>query len=231
MKTSNKILLGMVIVVFTVPLLLAAALQSKIKKGIYTVEKNDNSSPEKISSGSFTAAKVVKIVAPNPDLLTCHLKPADTMSYSYYKGESNDSVKVFTSSDTLYIMYIDMQKKTTKNGNSNNDNFEINVNLPAFNNVIVDGAQVILDSFAASAGTLSVTLKNKGVIKDGSENKEKSVSKELPAAVIKKEHPVPVSAVFRQAAATGNSNIANKRISDKEVVTVDIREYLLYRFL
>lgn len=230
MKTSNKILLGLIAVVFTVPLLLAAALQSKIKKGDYTVEKYDNAQPQKFTSGSFTAANVVKVIAPNPDLLTCHLKVTDTMSYNYYKGDSNDSVKVFTGNDTLYVMYIAGQKKANKNENSNNGHLEINVNLPAFNNVIVDGAEVILDSLAASSGTLSVTLKNKGVIKDGSENSEKNVSKASPAAVIKKDQIVPVSKTAK-GKATKDSDIADKKIVNESLAAIDIREYIIYRFL
>lgn len=229
MKTSNKILLGLLAVVFTVPLLLAATLQSKIKKNDYTVEKYDNTGPEKFASGSFTAAKVVKVIAPNPELLTCQLKVTDTMSYNYYKGDSNDSLKVFTSNDTLYIMYIAKQKKANKNENSNIGHFEINVSLPAFNNVVVDGAEVILDSLADSSG-MSVTLKNKGVIRDGSENKEKSVSKAAPAAVIKKDQIVP-AAVSATGKATKDSDIADKKIVNESLAAIDIREYIIYRFL
>src|SRR5438128_12559941 len=102
MKTSNKILLGLLVVVFTVPFLLASYLKSKMKKGEYTVEKYENSgNKENIRSGSFTAFKVVKVVAPVPDLLTCHLKQSVNMNYSYYNDNSKDSVMVFTNNDTL----------------------------------------------------------------------------------------------------------------------------------
>jgi len=229
MKTSNKILLGLVAVVFTVPLLLAAALQSKMKKGDYTVEKYDNTGPEKFTSGSFTTAKVIKVVAPNPDLLTCHLKVTDRMSYNYYKNNSNDSLKVFTGNDTLYVMYIADQKKANKNERTNNAHFEVNVNLPAFNNVLVDGAEVILDSLASST-TLSITLKNKGVIRDGSENNEKDNLEASPAAVIKKDQIVPASEVSKHKAPR-DSNIKKEQILNESLVTADLKEYLIYQFL
>lgn len=230
MKTSNKILLGLAAVVFTVPLLLAAALQSKIKKGDYTVEKYDNTEPESMASGSFTAFKVIKVIAPDPQLLTCHLKVTDKMEYSYNKGDRKDSIRVFTGNDTLYIMYVARQKKANKNERSNQGDFEINVNLPAFNNMVVDGAEVILDSLGASSGTLSVTLKNKGVIKDGSENRAENGSKESPAAVIKKGQIVPVSEMSK-AKGTRDSDIGNKKIRNESLVTSDIREYVIYQFL
>lgn len=175
------------VIVFTVPFLLASSLKSKIKKGEYTVQKNENIRSGDMRSGSFTAFKVVKVLAPGPDFFTCHLKLSDNMNYRYYNDGSKDSVMVFNSNDTLYINYVDGQRKTDQNDKRNFNTIEVNVNLPVFNNLVVDGAVVIIDSLPASMGNLSVTLKNNGVIRDGSENRARENAKVSPAKSIEKE--------------------------------------------
>lgn len=171
MKTSNKILLGLIVIIFAVPLLLAYTLRNKIDKGEYTIEKNYRSEGQRSKrSGSFTAFKVVKVVAPGPGFLTCHLKPSNTMNYQYY-NDRKDSIIVSNSNDTLYISYLG-EKGSVNQGRREHGDLSIEVSLPPFNNLVVDGAAVIFDSLPASMSNLSVTIKNKAVIIDGSKTTE-----------------------------------------------------------
>ena len=232
MKTSNKILLGLMVIVFTVPFLLASSLESKMKKGEYTVQKNENIRSGDMRSGSFTAFKVVKVLAPGPDFLSCHLKLSDDMNYRYYNDGSKDSVKVFTSNDTLYINYVDGHRKTDQNERRNFTNIELNVSLPAFNNLVVDGAVVIIDSLPASLGILSVTLKNNGVIKDGSENRAGENAKVSPNKSIEKEglrasetHEAEVSGA---SDIRKSGKVQNARL---ELLDRDMRDLLIYGLL
>jgi hypothetical protein len=231
MKTSNKILLGLLVIVFTVPFLLASSLKSKMKKGEYTVQKNENTRSGDMHSGSFTAFKVVKVLAPGPDFLSCHLKLSQDMNYRYY-NDGKDSVKVFTSNDTLYINYVEGQRKTDQNDRRNFNNIEINVNLPAFNNLVVDGAVVIIDSLPASPGNLSVTLKNNGVIKDGSENRAGESAKVSPVENIETEGLQ--ASETHEAEVSGASDIRkpgkvqNARL---ELLDRDMRDLLIYGLL
>lgn len=231
MKTSNKILLGLLIVVFTLPFLLASSLKSKIEKGEYTVEKNENeTNGGSMHSGSFTAYKVVKVVAPRPELLTCHLKLSDKMDYRYYNGDSKDSIMVFTSNDTLYIKYTIAKVTGEKNESREYNSFMINVNLPAFNNLVVDGAVVGIDSLPASSDNISVTLKNRGVIKDASKNREEESAKVSPAADVKNDK---VSKSLKAQASIDSDK--RKRVAAKnihaEILDLDIRDLLIFGFL
>ncbi len=158
MKTSNKILIGLLITVFTVPFLLAYSLKNKMKKGEYTVEKFDKLKNSSLYTGSFTAFKAVKVVGPGPQFLKCSLVRSNEMSYEYY-SDSKDRIEVTNANDTLIIRY----KPATPDGF---DDLTINVNVPTLSSLVVDGAAVTLDSIAMDEG-ITITLKNKGVVKDG----------------------------------------------------------------
>lgn len=181
MKTSNKILIALLITIFTVPLLLAYSLKSKMKKGEYTIVKRDNKRrDEHRRSGSFTAFKVVKVVAPRPGFLTCHINPSNAaMSYEYY-NDQKDSIIVSNRNDTLYVTYLGAKDVTTEDGRRQDGELSIRLNLPPFNNLVVDGAVVVIDSLPASMSNLSISLSNRGVIKDGSKNSAKESAK-VPA--------------------------------------------------
>lgn len=228
MKTSNKILLCLVVIIFTVPFLLAASLKSKMKKGEYTVVKNENTRSGNTHSGSFTAFKVVKVVAPGPDFLICHLKLSDNMNYKYNLNTKEDSIIIFTSNDTLLIKYVTKKVITDQIEIREYNGTAIYVNLPAFNNLVVDGAVVVIDSLPASSGNLSVILKNKGEIKDGSENREKQSLKESPAVSMQKEKTLQASEIYEAKIASKNEKLSMETIQNPglEILDWDIKHLL-----
>ncbi len=172
MKTSNKLLLGVLAICFVMPLVLAMSLKQKVKNREFTVHQGNTKTGSNQRTGTFAAFKVVKVTAPHPELLRCNLKLSESMQYKYHKGEGKDSLMVFTRNDTLYINYVAHKGNADENGNGNPKNFQINVKLPSMNNLIVDGAVVIIDSLPATTGPLSITLKNNGVVRDGSKTKK-----------------------------------------------------------
>jgi hypothetical protein len=233
MKTSNKILLALLVIIFTVPFLLATSLRSKMKRGEYKVVKNENKKGGNMRSGSFAAYKVVKVVAPSPHFLTCHLKLSDNMNYKYYQQTKEDSVMVFTSNDTLFIKYI--AEKGIINQNERNDYSPtaILVTLPAFNNLVVDGAVVVIDSLPASLGNLSVILKNKGELKDGSKNREKEIGEVQQALSMKKNKDVQGSEISEAKVAIDSDDAGSSTIQKAglEMLDVDIKYLLISRLL
>jgi hypothetical protein len=222
MKTSNKILLGLLVVIFTIPFLLAATLKSKINKGEYVVKKYENVPDGNMHTGSFTAFKVIKVVGPNPELLRCHLKLSDKMDYNYYSYKSDDSLQVFTSSDTLYVKYVG------HDGKGQND-FEVNINLPSFTNLVVDGAVVIIDSLPSTLGNLNVILQNNGVIKDGSKGTEEETSRILsPAEIDTKNASQAATVTNDDVDRVGRSDIFKVVQNDGlQLLAVDIKDLLL----
>lgn len=223
MKTSNKILLGVLVVIFAIPFLLAATLKSKVNKGEYVVKKNENVPDGNMHTGSFTEFKVVKVMGPDPEMLRCHLKLSDRMDYNYFSYGSNDSVQVFTSSDTLYVKYVSQE------GRGRNDNFEVNINLPSFTNLVVDGAVVIIDSLPATIGNLNVILLNNGVIKDGSKSREAQTSKVQSANTVETEQALQASATINNDFKQGSSRDIFKVVQNDglQLFAVDIKDLLL----
>ncbi|MEO6930859.1 MAG: hypothetical protein ABI151_04465 [Chitinophagaceae bacterium] len=172
MKTSNIILLGLVITIFTVPLLVIASLNSKIKnKEFILVKNNDATEKPIIREGTLQPFHVVKLVAPNADYLECHVKAADTASFNYQKYGKEDSIAVYTSNDTLYVNYIspgDASGKKIKIGSSEQivgNRLQIELKIKSLSTLIVDGASVLLDSMNTNEG-FKLILKNNGRIRD-----------------------------------------------------------------
>ena len=67
------------------------------------------------------------------------------MSFNYYTGERKDSVDVFTSNDTLHINFVTLTKILNDNQIEYGDNITLQVGLSAFNNLVVDGAVVVIE--------------------------------------------------------------------------------------
>jgi hypothetical protein len=228
MKTSNKILSGLIIVIFVVPFLLAATLKSKMKKGIYTVEKNYAPDKGGTRSGTFTAFKVVKVIAPRPELLTCNLKQSDKMSFDYFNDGSNDSLAVFTSNDTLYVQYIAQQEKSGQHESRGYGKIVVNINLPFINHLIVDGAEVILDSPSAASG-LSVSLKNNGEIKQGNDSEKDAP----PVSSIKKERVLQELKTDKEEVVSvdENKNMGVVQNIGLKLIDFDVEDFLVYHLL
>jgi len=183
-----------------------------------------------LNKGSFAQFKVVKVTAPAPQLLTCHLKLSDKMDYEYYKNET-DSVTVFSTNDTLYISYA---AKANTSGEERRDYHDITVkvNLPAFDNLVVDGTEVVIDSLPASAN-MSVTLRNNGVIKDGSEKKKPGSTKVSPAVKATKK---PIAQVTAKRTSDSKNAGNNEKIdavqTDRlDLFNVDTKYLLIYSLL
>jgi len=233
MKTSNKILLCLLIVVFTVPLLLAFNIKDKMKKGIYTIEKFDNYRNGKVTVGTFAAFKVVKIVSPNPEYLTCVLRQSSEMKFNYYKDFGNDSVVVSNNNDTLVIQYIALDKTPARDDERNWNAIHVSVAIPAFNSLVVDGAVVVIDSFPV-AGNMSVVLKNRGELKEGSKNGQQE-ERETSRIDKQKTDADATTELSNKVASIGKVENANnsKRINllNVKALNFDVKELLLFQII
>lgn len=228
MKTSNKILLGLLVVVLSVPLMMAATLGGKMKDGKYTVEKFKYFRDVQVTKGSIAPFKAVKVISPKAQYLRCQLHASNEMNFNYSKEAGMDSVLVYNSNDTLFIQYTSLSNENeNKNYRNWNNPIVVNLNIPAINTLIVDGAVVIIDSFPTSPA-INVSIKNKGEIKDGSkknigteEHEDAGISKvrqvkkekDLHVVEIKKAEPVKKIEVIQDV---------------KKEIQLDVKELLLY---
>lgn len=234
MKMSNKIFLGLVLIVFAVPLLLAATLKSKINKGEYTVVKNNDENEENARKGTFASYKVIKVVSPHPELLMCTFQQSEEMNFKYNNYESNDSLTVFNQGDTLYIQFLAKPAGSDNQQGENNGYGKtvVSINLPVVERLMVDGAMVILDPAFANSDSLSVTLKNNASIKAGKEKKEE-VKIQEPVSSIEKGEPKQISKVYQAGRGTrvdmNCMRIVRKATS--EMVDITIKDILVNHLL
>jgi len=180
MKTSNKLLLAVFLLVFAVPLLLALNMKNKIKNQEYVQKKNeDRDMPYLNVHGSFSSYKVLKLVSPVQVVFTCHLRPSKTASYDYrdfynkadpnnYPEDSRDKVRIYNSSDTLYMEYIPHSNNKHQANNANAwFAIEVNADLPSFEKLEIKGATAIIDSLPDSLKSMEITLSDGGSLKMG----------------------------------------------------------------
>ena len=165
MKTSSKILTGFFIIVFLVPLAMFMSFKSKIKKGQYTLLRNDSFESINSRKGDLASFKVIKLVGVNDNNLKVNLSVANTARYKY-SVEDSDSVKIYYSADTVFIQSVSRAKKI-QDDYFHNDLY-IDLSLPSLENIIVENADAFINSSDSSViQTVGVELKEKGLLRIG----------------------------------------------------------------
>lgn len=159
MKTSNKLLVLLIILVLVIPFLVGLSFQKSIRNGDYRLQKWGN---QIIHRGKYKPYKTVMITAPMTDVFTCYLRPSDpdSLYYSYttYHGnKSPDSVNVYNSGDTLYVQYVGGKRVANFENDRRTgeaiDYTKVNVYLymPVFDDIVVETGTVRIDSLGRSA--------------------------------------------------------------------------------
>ena len=163
MKTSNKILAGFFIVIFLIPVFLLMSFSSKLKKGRFTVVKREIYEDANSRSGTIKPYQVVKIVGPGfPGTFSCNLIPAEAASYSYQNYSDQDSIKIAQINDTLLVTYINTRYQPDNNSNIEFTHISVDLHLPVITNVIVEGADLNIDSMDIAANQeIFFDLRNK----------------------------------------------------------------------
>ena len=191
MRTSNKILTALLLLVFLAPLLIALDLKNKLGSKEYSLDnrKENGSDYGSLRQGTLQPYKVVKITGPFfqkvegtpgelPAIFTCHLRPSATAAYSYGNfGGLRDSLRIYNSGDTLFIKYVNGKDEDTPGAVDANSahysnttyyfNLEATVSLPNWDHLEIEGATVLIDSLPLSAPSMSVSLRNFGHLKLG----------------------------------------------------------------
>ncbi|TDH21617.1 hypothetical protein EXU57_19125 [Segetibacter sp. 3557_3] len=219
MKTSNKLLLGVIATCFIVPLVLAMSLKHKVDKNEFTQHKSNSNAAGSIRTGTFSAFKVVKVTAPHPELLRCNLKLSETMQYKYHKGGSKDSVAVFTTNDTLFVNYIVHNNGSTGNTNNDGENFQVTVSVPSVSSIVIDGAVVILDSLPVTAEPLSISVRNNGILRDGTKVKKDhaKVVAPTPQQQVKNIQVAQYTTMTTNANTSANKAVQKTQGSSQEI--------------
>ncbi len=146
MRTSNKILLGFIILCFLIPTFLLLSFKNKISHGRYTVETQQGQGSN-FRSGHFKPYKMIKLASPSGRMLKVILQHSDSLYYSYYQVGYGDSVRVYNEGDTLFVDYVNGK---ASEGMDELANLYVNLKLPSFENLIIENAEVTLDSASAA---------------------------------------------------------------------------------
>jgi hypothetical protein len=171
MNTSNKILIGFLIVIFLVPVFMLLSFNSKIKSGQFTVVKNEQPVGADFRSGNFKPYKVVKLVAPPGRALKCDLQYSDSLYYSYNINYSRDSVRVYNLADTLFIQYISRTAQKDNTDVYSDNDLYVEIKLPSVEQLIVNNAEATISPMNASAAkTMLVEVYGTGLLNVGSTN-------------------------------------------------------------
>jgi hypothetical protein len=163
MKTSNKILIGFLAIVFLIPVLAIMSFKSKIRKGQFTIESQEGQGSN-FRSGTFAAYKVIRFVSPGNRLLKVNIKQSDSLYYSYHMMGGDDSIRITNVGDTLLIHY-GGRAATMNNGQSE---LRLSLKLPSIAQLVIDNADITLDSLNAQTQTgITATVMNAGRLKIG----------------------------------------------------------------
>jgi hypothetical protein len=161
MKTSVKILLGLVLVIFMIPTVFLMALNygAKGKNGKdFAPNRTEETSWNRIDLGP---SRYIKIASPSQEVLECKLIPTDKPHYmvSPYGQGGNDSVSIRQQSDTLFVTYIDVLDGVESNSIRYHRNIELFVG--DWQQLEINGATVTLDSsFGTQYATKQISANN-----------------------------------------------------------------------
>lgn len=165
MKTSNKILLGFIILCFLIPASLLLSFKSKISHGRYTIAKQEGQGSNFRSGEIAKPYKVVKFVSPAGRVLKANIQYSDSSYYRYHLMGGGDSIRVHNEADTLFVQYFNAQQP----GNPDEiTNLHVDLKLPSFENLVINNAEVTLDSTSAMLDRdINVELSGTGLLNIG----------------------------------------------------------------
>jgi hypothetical protein len=164
MKTSNKILLGFFILIFLIPPFLLMSFNNKIKNGRYQVVKHEGQGSN-FRSGNFKPYKVIKFMSPSGRALKAMVQHSDSLYYGYFLMGGGDSIRVYNEADTLFVHYFDAQ---ATNDMDEGTSLHVNLKLPSFGDLIINNAEVTIDSSNAALNSdLNVELNGTGLLNIG----------------------------------------------------------------
>jgi len=173
MKTSNKLLTGLVLLIFSFPLILMMAFKAAVKNNHYVVRSNTGykvSEPKEVKS--FAAIKLNGIIEANDVRLKTFIRYGDKYSYfikNYDRANPEegrtDSCRIRVIGDTLLIEYIPRMLDKINETNYSYG-IEMDITIPHSVPVIANAANITIDSsataleamnFELSAGSLNIS--------------------------------------------------------------------------
>ena len=145
MKTSIKILLGLVVAIFMIPTIFFMAFGIKVKSNNFK-PYDEASMWNRVDVGP---ARFIKITSPDKEVLDCKLTLSDKPHYMVWaNGQGgDDSLNIHQQLDTLFITYVDIHSQQ----NSRQYQRDLEIFVSDWQQLQIDGASVSIDSSFGNA--------------------------------------------------------------------------------
>ncbi|MFD2524213.1 hypothetical protein ACFSQD_00200 [Flavihumibacter stibioxidans] len=160
MKTSNKIMIGLLLVLIAIPASIMVAFSYKIKNDDFVILMWDQ---EARSVQPVKNAACLKLQAPEGVELQCTIRYADSIYYKRWNSTQNDSLFVSNIGDTLLFRYLPVADEPSQ---EERGSINVEIFLPFQGLLMIDGADVTLDSIGASQN-ITVNMENNALLQIG----------------------------------------------------------------
>lgn len=233
MKTSNKLLMLLLVLLFSIPLVMIMGWKAAIKENRYVV-KNINGT----NGNAFKETGRFKAIKMNGGLqrdkpLKCDIRYGDKYGYAFknydpqiFEEGRSDSCTVALAGDTLVINY---NIKTNEALKANNYYYGVGVEItiPETIPIVANAAMVNLDSSAARFSSLNFVLANKAELNINGNIYPRTVTKEGNQYAVIPESIFPeivIDATTSQINLNANSSVKKLQLSLKGQSRVNFDE-------
>ncbi len=168
MKTSNKLLVILLINLVLIPTTIMLALSAKVKSGNYVLGMTEMEK-EARAAKPISATGLLKLKAPMGSKLECTIHYSDSVYYRKY-GSANERLSVENSGDTLVFS---LPASAENSQDEERNEIYLDLFMPFNGLLMLDGATAKLDSVAADA-EIEVTMQNNSILSLGNTEKDKN---------------------------------------------------------
>lgn len=167
MKTSNKLLVILLINLVLIPTTIMLALSAKVNSGNYVLGMTEMEK-EARAAKPISNTGLLKLTAPIGTKLECTIHYSDSVYYRKY-GSANGRLSVENSGDTLVFSLptVDQGKEEDRN------EIYLDLFMPFNGLLMLDGATAKLDSVAADA-EIEVAMQNNSILTLGNRERDKN---------------------------------------------------------
>lgn len=201
MKTSNKLLVILLINLVLIPTTIMLALSAKVKSGKYVLGMTEYEK-EARAAKPISATGLLKLTAPKGAKLECTIHYSDSVYYRKY-GSADKRLSVENSGDTLVFS---IPSSTAQSKDEDRNEIYLDLFMPFNGLLMLDGATAKLDSVAVDA-EIEVAMQNNSILTLGNRERDKNT-------------PLKFASLFVQA-SNSDLNIPDLTSIEKLVLKLD----------
>jgi hypothetical protein len=226
MKTSNKLLILLLVLLFLIPLMTVMGFKAAIKNNQYVVKNTYGNNVSDFKD--LRPFKVIKMDGDSRDkLLKCNIRYGDKYGYKFNNYDPqrleegrSDSCNVGLAGDTLVVSYGIRANEALK-ANNYYYGVEVEITIPETMPIVASAAMVNMDSSAARFSSLNFSLTGNTLLNIVNANSRRAENADIHKAVFPK---IVIDATSSQIDLNENSAVKNLQVSLKEQSRLNINE-------